>query len=353
MFDVVIVGAGVIGLSCAMRLQEAGARVAVVTADEPETTTSWIAAAVWYPTHTEADPRVLGWASRTFDEFVRQAKQGVPGVTLRPTRMLLRASTVTPWWAAAVPDFRSIPAAQIAAASTAAMSSSTDVLPSPTQSATQRTEVAAEYTGEWRFTVPAVEMGPYLHWQTEQITSAGGALLPRRLQRLTDVADLAPITVNATGLAAGRLADDDAVHPIRGRIVVVTNPGITTSIRDEDNPAGMTYVHPRSRDIILGGTFEPGQTDLTPDPHASAAIVARCTALVPELAHAQMITQRAGLRPGRHGGVRLGLDPGALDARASDGHAPRAGRLIHNYGHGGAGMTLSWGCADEVAALIT
>jgi len=312
MFDVVVVGAGVIGLSCAMRLQQSGARVAVVSPDGLEQTTSWVAAAVWYPTHTDADPQVLGWAGRTFDEFARQAAQGVPGVTMRATRMLLRRSTAPPWWTSVVPDFRCVPAA----------------------------EIAAPYTGEWRFTVPAVAMGPYLTWQLQQITDAGGVLLTRRLDRLADVADLAPVTVNATGLAARRLAADDAVHPIRGRLMIMTNPGLSVSVRDEDNPAGLSYVHPRERDVVLGGTFEPGESDLTPDPDEGRAILARCTALVPELAAAQVITQLAGLRPGREGGVRLGLDP-----------ATGTGRLIHNYGHGGAGMTLSWGCADDVAAL--
>ena len=316
MFDVVVVGAGVIGLSSAMRLQQAGARVLVISPDRPERTTSWISAAVWYPTHTDADPRVLDWAGRTFEQFTRQAGQGVPGVCMRPTRMLLRGSTDTPWWASAVPGFRRVPA----------VSGASGQLP---------------YTGEWQFTVPAVEMAPYLNWQLEQVAAAGGQLRRRSLDRLTDVADLAPVIVNATGLAARHLADDPAVHPIRGRIVLVSNPGIDTSIRDEDHPGGTTYIHPRRDDIVLGGTFEPGQTDLTTDPQASRAILARCRDLLPELAGTEMISQLAGLRPGRHGGVRLEVDP--------DPAVPV--RVIHNYGHGGAGMTLSWGCAEAVTAL--
>jgi D-amino-acid oxidase len=316
MYDVVIVGAGVIGLSCAIRLQQAGARVAVVSPDPPERTTSWIEAAVWYPTHTDADPRVLAWARSTYQEFARQAALRVPGVTMRATRMLVRGASADPWWAPAVLDFQAVPA-------------------------TGSGPTGSGPTAEWRFTVPAVEMGPYLNWQLQQVTGAGGVLLPRRLDNLAEVADLAPVTVNASGLAARRLADDPAVHPVRGRLVIVANPGLTTSVRDEDNPAGITYVHPRSRDVVLGGTFEPHCTDLSPDPGQSRAILERCTALVPELAGAEVISTPAGLRPAREGGVRL----------ESQARAGQDGRLIHNYGHGGAGMTLGWGCADEVTTL--
>jgi D-amino-acid oxidase len=310
MYDAVIVGAGVIGLSCALRLQETGRRIAVVAPEGPETTTSWIAAAVWYPTHTDADPQVLDWATRTFVELSEQAGRQVPGVTMRPTRMLLRGSIATPWWASAVPDFQIVP----------------------------RKATPSVHTGEWHFTVPAVEMSLYLNWQLQRITDAGGVLLRRRLNRLDDVADLAPVIVNATGLAARELADDPNVYPARGRIVLATNPGLNTSVRDEDDPAGITYVHPRSRDVVLGGTFEPHQSQLSDDPDESRAILARCTALVPELARAQVLGSVAGLRPARRDGVRLEVDP--------------ITGVIHNYGHGGAGITLSWGCADAVTALL-
>jgi D-amino-acid oxidase len=315
MNDVVVVGAGVVGLTCAVRLQEAGVTVAVVTADDPARTVSAMAAAVWYPTHIAADPRVLDWARRTFDELAAQAAHGVSGVVMRPTRMLLRApSPQRPWWATAVRDFRAVRPA----------------------------DVSAPFAGEWQFTVPTVEMRPYLDWLLERIATAGGVLLRRRLDRLTDVADLAPLIVNATGLAAGRLADDPSVYPVRGHLVLVSNPGLGTSVRDEDNPAGLTYIHPRSRDVVLGGSFEPGASDCTPSASIGREIVERCAALIPELAGARVIEQLVGLRPARHGGVRLTLDPVGL---------PGGIRLIHNYGHGGAGVTLGWGCADEVANL--
>ncbi|WP_437544818.1 FAD-dependent oxidoreductase [Sorangium sp. So ce367] len=313
--DVVVVGAGIVGLTCAARLQEAGARVAVVTADEPARTVSRVAAAVWYPTHTAGDPSVLGWARRTFDELAAQAVHGVPGVVMRRTRMLLRGPVARePWWAAAVRDFRVV----------------------------RRADVPAPFAGEWRFTVPTAEMGPYLDWLVQRVTGGGGVLLRRRIARLADVADLAPVVVNAAGLGARALAGDPEVHPVRGQVVLVSNPGLHTSVRDEDNPAGATYVHPRSRDVVLGGTFEPGASELAPSVATGQAILARCTALVPELAGARVIEHAVGLRPGRHGGARVAVDPAGL---------PGGVRLIHAYGHGGAGVTLGWGCAEEVVSL--
>ncbi|MBO4163700.1 FAD-dependent oxidoreductase [Micromonospora antibiotica] len=307
--DVLVVGGGIIGLTAAVRLRERGVRVTLLTADPPADTVSAVAAAVWYPSHTDADPRVLRWATETHTELGRQATAGVPGVVARPTRMLLRRPGVgPPWWAAATGDLVTGPG-------------------------------FGPYAAQLRFTAPTVEMSPYLDWLRDRFTAAGGVLRVGRLDRLDDGFALAPIVVNATGLAAGRLADDPAVHPVRGHLVLVANPGLTTSVRDEENPAGITYVHPRRHDVVLGGTFEPDEWDTGPDPATSAAIRARCVALVPELADAPVLGVRVGLRPARHGGPRVAV-------RAVPGR-----RLVHAYGHGGAGVTLSWGCADEVARL--
>ncbi|GAA0798194.1 FAD-dependent oxidoreductase [Spirilliplanes yamanashiensis] len=299
--DVIVVGGGVVGLTAAVRLLERGARVTVLTADDPADVVSSVAAAVWYPTRTDPDPRVLSWAAATYAEFTRQAATGVPGVSLHPTRNLLAApAAAAPWWAPA--------AGGVVLAG-----------------------------AEVRFTAPLAEMGAYLPWLAGRVSAAGGRVERRRVRRLAELSGAAPVVVNATGLAARELCGDAAVHPARGRVVLVANPGIDVSVRAEGDP--VTYVHPRARDVVLGGTYEPGEWDVRPDPAVSAAIVRRCVALVPELAGAPVLAERTGLRPVRTGGPRV--------ERETAGGT----RVVHAYGHGGAGMTLSWGCADTVADL--
>jgi D-amino-acid oxidase len=89
---------------------------------------------------------------------------------------------------------------------------------------------------------------------------------------------------------------------------------------------------------VLGGTDVRGDASLEPSPQESDAIVERCARLVPALRTAERAGVAVGLRPGR-AEVRL-------EAERLDG-----GVVVHDYGHGGSGVTLSWGCADEVSAL--
>jgi D-amino-acid oxidase len=181
----------------------------------------------------------------------------------------------------------------------------------------------------------------YLPWLLREFVSSGGFFEQRAVRSLQEAASYGDIVLNCTGLRARTLCGDETLVPVRGDVVRVVNPGLRVSVRDEENPKGRTYVHPRTHDCILGGTSEPGEWDTSLDPAKAAAIVERCVELAPELEGSEVLEHHVGLRPSRPDGVRLELDTAVLSGS----------RLIHNYGHGGAGITLSWGCAEDAAAL--
>lgn len=314
---ITVLGGGISGLTSARRLQSAGHEVTVVTADRVRGTTSYLAAAVWFPTAAGPPDAVARWGAATYAELARQAHDGVPGVRMCESLVLERQprdlGASLPPWAGAVGEVR----------------------------AARADELPPGYPAGLRFAVPLVEMPLYLPYLLDDVLHNGADVMERRVRGLDELLDLHPdVVVNASGIAAGELVGDTSVYPVRGQIVRVVNPGLTLSVRDEHHPGGRAYVHPRSRDCILGGTLEKGRWDTEPDPGQTTAILRRCADIVPALAQAEVIDSVAGLRPGRPA-VRLETDRALLPAP-----------VIHNYGHGGAGITLCWGCADDVAVMV-
>jgi len=160
----------------------------------------------------------------------------------------------------------------------------------------------------------------------------------RRLESLEPALRRAPVVFNCSGLGARTLASDPGVHPIRGQLVHVEDPGVRRILLDEHSEEGLAYVVPRGDHCVLGGTAQPHDDDQAARPSETAGIVQRCAQLDPRLRSATRLAEVVGLRPGR-ASVRVELEP-------YDG-----GHVIHDYGHGGAGVTLSWGCADEAVRL--
>ena len=118
---------------------------------------------------------------------------------------------------------------------------------------------------------------------------------------------------------------------MRGQVVLVEQVGIDRWWIDAETPA---YVVPRSRDVVLGGTAIEGEWSRTPDPAVARSILQRAAEIEPRLAGARILRHKVGLRPARPA-VRL----------------ERVGDVVHCYGHGGCGVTVSWGCADDVVGL--
>ena len=177
----------------------------------------------------------------------------------------------------------------------------------------------------------------YLVGRLEQ---SGGTVTRQRLAALPT----SGVVVNATGLASRALAGDSSLHPVRGQVVRVGQTGVEEWLLVSETSADERplYVVPREQDVVVGGTAQDGDWRLAPDPDTARELLERAITLVPQLAGAPVIAHRVGLRPARPQ-VRLETVP------HEDGSP---GGVVHCYGHGGAGVTLSWGCADDVLAEV-
>ena len=301
--EVIVAGAGVVGLTAAIRLLEAGVHADIVTREPPGSTTSAVAAALWYPYRAFPRERVAGWSARGFEVLSAFAElEPSSGVRMRWGSERVGDGGEDPWWREAVPTF-------------------------------ERT------TGGWRFEAPVADMSMYLPWLVARVEALGGSVVLHTLGSLDEALERAPVVVNCTGLGARGLAGDDALLAVRGQVLYVEQSGVEEWLLDQSDPEQLLYIVPRERDVVLGGTAQQGDEDRRADAAVAAVIRARCEAAVPALRGARVIGEAVGLRPARPA-VRL------------EAEAREEGTVVHCYGHGGAGVTLAWGCADEVATLV-
>jgi D-amino-acid oxidase len=300
--EVIVAGAGIVGLTAAIRLREAGIAADVVARDPPAATTSAVAAALWYPYRAFPRERVAAWSARGFEVLNGLAGTPGTGVRMRWGTELVAPDVEDPWWRVAVPSF-------------------------------------ARTAEGYRFAAPVADMSVHLPWLVSRLEALGGSLAIATLGGLDEALAHAPVAVNCAGLGARELAGDDALLAVRGQILHVEQAGVEEWLLDQSDPERLLYVVPRERDVVLGGTAQEGDENGAVDPATAAAIRARCEAAVPALRGARVLREAVGLRPVRPA-VRL-----ETEARAD-------GTIVHCYGHGGAGVTLAWGCAEEVTALV-
>ncbi|MEM7160361.1 MAG: FAD-dependent oxidoreductase [Myxococcota bacterium] len=307
---IVIVGCGVAGLSCGILLAEAGHEVEIWAEHLPPHTTSNVAAAFWYPYQAAPVDRVLGWARASRRTFGRIAEAGRPGVRMHRLLDLYREPIESPWWADGVPDHARL----------------------------RPDERPPGFHDGFGFEAPVIDTRHYLPYLIDRLQRAGGRIFERRVASLDDALEASPLVFHCTGLGAKTLAADDLVYPIRGQLVHVDNPGVEQILLDEYGDDGLAYVVPRGDHCVLGGTAEPHVDDRRPRAEDTEGIIARCARLDPRLANARVRDVVVGLRPARPS-IRV-----ETEARGQ-------GLIVHNYGHGGAGVTLSWGCAEEAVRL--
>lgn len=298
--DVTIVGAGVIGLSTALALEQRGYNVRILAAAKRDQITSWVAGAVWFPYRAGPAHKVNAWSARTrtwLEELARIPHTGVDVLTGYEV-----TDDMDPWWKDACPITR---------------------VPAP----------VTDMPGSWSFVAPRCEPAIFLPWLEQQLNAR------IEVQSVTDLAEVpGDVVVNCTGLGAKRLAGDPALQPIQGQ-VLITEPGtvdLSVTITDDRDAEQIFYVIPRRDSLVVGGIARPWPSTETPP--VDDAITARI----------QAQAKRLGLGIGAIKRVVTGLRPYRPEVRLE-----RDGRIIHNYGHGGAGFTMAWGCAKDVLDLIS
>ncbi len=305
---VTVVGGGVVGLTSALALADAGHRVRCVRDVPVAETVSAVAGGLWFPYHVEPRERVAAWGLESLAWFRSITTVPAAGVALREGLMVERGPADR-WWVAGVEGWREAEPA----------------------------ELPEGATGGVVCRVPLVTMAVHLSWLEDRCRAAGVDLVEGRVDDLAHIGSAAVVV--AAGIRSAPLVGDEGPRPSRGQVALLANPGLERWLVDDGHPDGMVYALPHPGWVVCGGTDVMGSWDLEPDPDVHAAIVERVRSVVPELADAEVLGARVGLRPVAPS-VRLG--------RTEVG-----GRtVVTNYGHGGAGVTLAWGCAQEVVRLV-
>ena len=259
---VAVLGAGVMGLSTARLVQDAGFPVTIYTAALPPDTTSNIAGGQFHPAYAFKEgavtPDFMAQFTRALDYSWRRYQIMVGddyGIRWLPTYVETDS-----------PDAKLI----------------------ATFPPINRMLTPVEHPFPWpsalRYDTMYVETGRYLRQMTRDVQVAGGRIEVRRFATPADIAALPEsLAFNCTGLGSRDLFGDQELHPIRGQLAILEpQPDIRYAAQGQ-----FGYMFPRADGILLGGTFERDVWDPTPDPAAIARIVAshkrffssfRCTA---------------------------------------------------------------------------
>ena len=248
--DIAVLGCGVQGLTSALILARRGHNVTIYAADLPPYTTSNVAGVLWMPT-TYYDANV---ATPEFLEMnrklVRLAYYGFLPYVNRPGYGV--------YWADHHQLSRNAPIVG------KELPGGDDIYPQLRQSTSN---TLFGYAHEKRFNAMIIDPDYYLDAILKDAEIAGAKIMRHRFASLEEVLALPEkVVVNCTGLGAGELFGDEMITPIKGQLThLLPQPEITYSYT-APTPNGILYMFPRKTGIVLGGTHEEGNYDMTPDP---------------------------------------------------------------------------------------
>ena len=350
---VVVIGGGVSGLTVAYYLLRKGFHTTIIADKFAEETTSMVAGALWEMPHAVCGHQEAGeslklhileqWSRFSYHIFKRLHADESSGVHLRRVNF-----------------YSELPLAEDMETQRKINRLRRFVLGLKVSEDVER-EVAPGFTirSHYSYQAPMIDMGAYLPWLISEIKAMGGVLVSRCLQaddlshpehllRTYEASQL----IHCSGLGASALVGDADVFPVRGAWYTFRNDGSLFPVIEEAHCSSLVagaerdnflFVLPRGSDqLVVGGVANAHISDmnLPADSAMLMAMLQESGTWLPELRGLQPEDRselRVGLRPFRNGSVRLELDDQGI---------------IHNYGHGGSGVLLSWGCASRVHQIL-
>lgn len=309
---VAVIGSGVAGMTSALRLLDSGWQVEIFSREAFPDTNSMAAGAYWWPHKAYPEERVAKWAKETYEEYQQAARDSESGIHFEQHHRFCMDPDDSAYALDLVEEYVRIDGAAF----------------------------GIDCHEAYRVVLPVIDVPVYMPTLQSEFLSRGGQMHLREIGSPCELFPDFDLVVNCTGVGAREFVGDDEVYPIRGQAVRASRPeSLRHSTRIYRLQDEFTLILPRTDDMILGGTAQENDWNREPSDADTESIVQRCTELVPEIAECEILGASVGLRPGRKE-VRLELE-------IVRNNAP----LIHNYGHGGGGYTIAWGCANEVVEV--
>lgn len=310
MKNIAVIGAGISGMATAWLLNKKGYNITIYAKAFSPDITSNKAAAFWFPYHIRNDQRGLDWCKLSYAYYQQFATIPATGVSMHQLLKIVRAGVdeeETTW---------------------------IDFMPEGALRILPPEELEAGFTKVYDVKVPLIETQLFLPWLQSELETAGISLIKREMDDLKELKNEFDILVNCTALGARKLCKDESLIPVRGQVALLSPAKDLPIFLDNEKPM---YVVPRKDAIIVGGTYEEYVEDENTVPATINKLLQNAYEALPLLKNQKVIGSWAGLRPYRKE-LRVEKEPGT--------------NIIHNYGHGGSGFTLAFGCATTVVELV-
>ncbi|XP_015920783.1 D-aspartate oxidase [Parasteatoda tepidariorum] len=317
---VAVIGAGIVGSSSALIAIEKVPNIEVTLISETFSpfTTGDGSAGLWKPylLGNVAPERLRFWLTKTFNflqDIFMSENASECGVGLLPCYEISTTPLETPTFKDIFLDWRPMNLKEMA------------LFPSRYKYGAFMTTYFAECT----------KLIPEL---LKKFKERGGQIIKQKVENFSELCGKYDVVINCSGIGATGLTHDPELKPIRGQVIRVKAPWIKYAVMDPE-----FYILPNAEETICGGTKQVGDWNLDIVPKDRERILSGCTDLYPSLKKAQVVREWVGLRPGRN-------EPRI--ERETIKTVKGTIEVIHNYGHGGSGVTIGWGCAHEAITLL-